>query len=186
MPRALSEKNSAERIISSACAELREESSSVQKKAVAAVGQRRSVELRLRCRESGPAGASLDPLSQLCLLARSADHDAPDEVQSKLPPVDGAASRGLFDAAGGHECIRRVSRISLLGAAGGCLVRRGPLRQAVDGVSQIREHVRLSFFADSGSNGIFRRLPSCQASPQTQNGQSLISSRNSAGEPCHG
>ena len=33
-------------------------------------------------------GASRDLLGQLCLEAKSVDHDAPDEVQGKLPPVD--------------------------------------------------------------------------------------------------
>ena len=130
-------KDFAGRVLSAACAGLRDEIGSVQKEAGAAVhrvcmaeGRRKwwrrlldsGAQMRSICDAANPAlrEASLDLLSRLCLLARSADDGAPDEVRSKLPPAD-------------NELLL-VS----------CLIRledMGAVVASVDGVSQIREHV---------------------------------------------
>ena len=98
-------KDFAGRLLSAACAGLRDESGSVPKEAVAAVhracmaeGRRKwwrrlldsGAQMRSLCDAANPGlrEASLDLLSRLCLPARSADHGALDEVRSKLPPAD--------------------------------------------------------------------------------------------------
>ena len=66
-------------------------------------------------------------------------------------------------------------------------MRRGPFRQAVDGVSQIREHVwRFFCFRRLTIERHFSPLPELESQSANQKGQLRMSSRNSAEEPCHG
>ena len=182
-------KGFAERVVSAACAGLRDESSSVQVEAAAAVhracmteGRRKwwhrlmdcgcGVQLHSLCDAADPAWLS----SQLGSTEPALPASKVGGSRSRRDAVQvascgrRAASCELFDPAGGYEYSRRVSRISLLGAVGGCFVHRGPFRQAVDGVCQIREHVRRSVQTHDRQH--FSSPPELESQSANQNGQS--------------